>query len=363
MKRAWPRRAVVLSLGILLLATQAPGFALSKQPKQKDASFTQHVYGEPGTQGSRAYWLYLPARKSNKPIPLVVYLHGCLQTAADAAAQTRYNELAAELGFAVVYPDQNVTTGTSYPLADGNGTGCWNWFLRDHQQRGSGEPASIAGITQEVIAAHRIDTNRVYVEGISAGADMAVILASTYPDLYAAAAALAGCAYATCGDATGALAHQAMGAHARVVPMFVEQGTADTLNAYPLAEGLVQAWLGTSDLADDGGMGSIARTPASTETFEMEQTPSPGSGDVCVRNSNWPCPGGAIGFEETYPYTVRQYEDGTGCDIVEFWAIHGLEHAYPNADPATHFSDPLGPDITRAAYEFLRQHTLAGPCS
>ena len=352
-------RLSVVLLGIFLLSTQAPGLA---QPKQRAASFTLHRYGEVGETGSRQYWLYLPARKSNKPIPLVVYLHGCLQTAAEAAAQTKYNELAAELGFAVVYPDQNVTNPSTYPLADGNGTGCWNWFHPDHQVRGRGEPASIAGITEEVIAAHRIDPNRVYVEGISAGADMAVIMAATYPHVYAAAAALAGCAYATCADETGALAYQAMGPHARVVPMFVEQGTADTLNVYPLAEGLVQAWLGTLDLTDGGAVGSIARTPADVRTFEGDQTPQPGSGDVCVRPRSWPCPGGAVGFQETYPYTVRWYEDGTGCDVLEFWAIHGLGHAYPDAD-TPQWSDPLGPNITRASYEFLQQHTLAGPCT
>jgi poly(hydroxyalkanoate) depolymerase family esterase len=305
----------------------------------------------------------------------VVYLHGCLQTAEAAAKQTRFNELARKLRFVVAYPDQRVTTDNrSAPFEDGNGIGCWNWFLPEDQERElegdqlegpgfPGEPALIAGITRQVMATQRIDPARVYVDGISAGADMAVIMGATYPDLYAAVGALAGGPYATWTDLTGRLTYDAMGPRARVVPMFVEQGTADTLNAFPVSQALVDSWLGAGDLADDGeANGSIARTPAKTENHDFDQTPQPASGDACVRNHNWPCPGGVIGFQDTYPYTVESYADSRGCDVLDFWVVHGLEHAYPNADPSTEFSDPLGPDITTAAYRFFMAHPMTHTC-
>jgi poly(hydroxyalkanoate) depolymerase family esterase len=326
-------------------------------------SFTKHTYAATSTTPARDYWLYLPPGKSKEPRPLVVFLHGCNTTAEQAASITRFNALAAQHNFVVVYPQQVVATDSSAPVADGNGIGCWNWFLPQDQSRGSGEPGAIAGITQYVEKTQHIDPRRVYVDGISAGADMAVILGATYPDLYASVAALAGCAYASCGDATGALTNQAMGARARVVPMLVENGTADTLNNMAMASGLLTSWLGADDLADDGAMnGSVPRTPAAEQSYDVDQTPQPGSGDPCIHNDTLTCPGGVVGFQGSYPYTVANYDDAHGCDVLDLWLIHGMEHAYPDAPGDGPYTDPLGPDITTAAWNFFTQHPM-GACS
>jgi len=311
---------------------------------------------------SRGYLLHVPTG-TPAGSPLVVFLHGCNQTAEEAAAASGFSDLADRLGFVVVYPRQNVTAPLSAPVADGNGIGCWNWFLPDHQGRDRGEPAAIAAITERVIVSQEIDRNRVYVAGVSAGADMAVIMAATYPDVFAAAAVLAACPYATCGDLTGRLAYDAMPADSkRVVPMFVAQGTADHLNPFALGESLVQAWLGTSDWADNGDFdGSVPRTPSSAKDHRFDQSPEPGSGDACIRNENWPCPGGVVGFQKSYPYTVEHYDDATGCNILDFWIIHGMGHAQPKAKEGP-FTDPLGPDVTEPMYEFFLNHSLEGAC-
>lgn len=317
--------------------------------RQSTASFTREE--GPG----RDYLLYVPAQQGNAKRPLVVFLHGCSMNAGEAAAATRFNQAADRHGFLVAYPDQRVTPGSSAPLADGNGMGCWNWFLPDHQRRDAGEPAAIVAITREVMAEHRVDSRRVFVAGISAGGTMAVTMAAAYPDLYAAAGALAACPYATCADVTGRLAYEAMAPRARVVPMLVMQGTADTLSPAPLGAALVEAWLGTSDWADDGARnGSVSPVPASVEHRGLDQgTPQPGSGDACVRNRNWPCPGGVAGFEREYPHTVATYEDTEGRTVVESWTVHGLEHAYPGATDGGPFTDPLGPDATEALWRFF----------
>lgn len=350
----------LLVIAALLAATTTVGAHAAPTPN--GASFSEHVYtGADGT--SRSYWLYLPAGPVHRPRPLVVFLHGCNETALQAAQATHFNTLAAERGFVVAYPEQVVSAPSTAPLADGNGIGCWNWFLPQDQERGSGEPALLAGLTAEIAASSGVDRQRIYVEGISAGADMAVILGATYPDLYAAVGVLAGCAYRTCGDESGAATHTAMGAAARVVPIFVENGTADTLNPAPLAAGLVSSWLGADDLADDGAAdGSISRTPASTTTYAADQTPQPGSGDLCVHDNSLTCPGGAVGFQGSYPYTVSTYDDGAGCDIAELWLLHGMEHAHPDAPGDGPYTDPLGPDVTRASYGFFAAHTLGGGC-
>ena len=345
------RRRIVLALAALLL-TGLGGVARSSQ----SGSLSHGTYTDPGGL-TRSYDLYEPAR-FHPGQPVVMFLHGCNQTAAQARIATRFDDLADQKGFAVIYPAQVVASSSSAPLVDGNGIGCWNWFLPQDQARGSGEPAVLAGIATSVTEALKADRKRVYVEGISAGADMTVILAATYPDVFAAAGSLAGCSYSTCGDVSGALTHTAMGPRARVVPMFVENGTADVLNPAPQSEALAQSWLGSDDLADDGtANGSISRTPATQTTTTPTGTPSPGGGDPCVHNNSFLCLGGILGLSD-YPVTVRTWNSSAGKDVLELWLVHGLAHAQPHAPAGEPYTDPLGPDVTAASYFFFSAQHL-----
>jgi poly(3-hydroxybutyrate) depolymerase len=53
---------------------------------------------------------------------------------------------------------------------------------------------------------------------------------------------------------------------------------------------------------------------------------------------------------------VLHYVDAEGRPLVEHWVVHGLGHAYPNGNTNANWTDPLGPDITTAAYEFFIDH-------
>ena len=77
--------------------------------------------------GSIDYRLYIPANRTDAPMPLVVMLHGCTQTPEDFAIGTGMNRIAEEKGLLIAYPVQ--------PSAR-NAQKCWNWFRPEDQRRG-----------------------------------------------------------------------------------------------------------------------------------------------------------------------------------------------------------------------------------
>ena len=144
-------------------------------PSQAAGTFMAGRCGDGRTQ--REYKLYVPPQAGERPLPLIVMLHGCTQNPDDFAVGTRMNDASRRQGCFVLYPAQS---------QQANPQRCWNWFKHSHQQRGRGEPALLAAMTRHVMARHDIDAHRVYVAGLSAGGAMATILGEAYPDLYAA---------------------------------------------------------------------------------------------------------------------------------------------------------------------------------
>jgi poly(hydroxyalkanoate) depolymerase family esterase len=155
--------------------------------------------------GTRCYKLYIPSGYHGQALPLVVLLHGCKQHPDDFAAGTRFNDIAEQTPCLVLYPAQAPSANVS---------ACWNWFSADDQQRGCGEPAILAGITEQVIARYHVDLAQVYVAGLSAGAAMALITGRAYPDLYAAIGIHSGLPVGAAHDLPTALAAMKRGAAA-----------------------------------------------------------------------------------------------------------------------------------------------------
>ena len=272
--------------------------------------------------GTRRYKVYRP-RSGARTRSLVVMLHGCNQHADDFAAGTRMNQLADQLGFFVAYPEQS---------AAANPNRCWNWFKDSNHERDAGEPSIIAGITREVTARYGIDPRHVYVAGLSAGGAMAAIMGHTYPDLYAAVGIHSGLPYAAASDVRSAIAAM-RGLRAtmdpryrpslfRAIPTIVFHGDLDTtVHARNAEQAIVQAG---------------PREDSVKETVEKGQ-------------------------ENGRRYTRTRQADAAGRTVIEHWLVHGTGHAWSGGSAGGSYSDPQGPDASRAMLQFFAGFTVAPP--
>lgn len=114
--------------------------------------------------------------------PLVVSLHGCRQNAS-TYANAGWTVLADEWKFYVLYPEQSFTN---------NAYNCWNWFAAADNHRGEGEAASLMAMINTMRDRFDIDEQRIYIEGLSAGAYMTAVMLAAYPDVFAGGATNAG---------------------------------------------------------------------------------------------------------------------------------------------------------------------------
>ena len=129
---------------------------------------------------------YIPA---NLPpgAPLVVVLHGCTQDAALYDRGSGWSQLADRHGFALLFPEQE--RANNFNL-------CFNWYQAADARRGRGEAASIAFMIAHVTKAHQLDPARVYINGLSAGGAMTMVMLACYPETFAGGAIIAGLPFA-----------------------------------------------------------------------------------------------------------------------------------------------------------------------
>jgi poly(hydroxyalkanoate) depolymerase family esterase len=288
-----------------------------------------------GRATSLRYLAYVPSSYNGTPMPLVVALHGCTQSADQFRQQTGWDRLAEANGFIVVFPQQ---------IRANNFMRCWDFFQPNHMKRGSGEPSVIAGITQRVRSRYAVDPQRIYIDGFSAGGAMSAVMAATYPDLYAAAGIGSGCEYAATAacagyrgidpNSAGQQAHAAMGSHARPMPVIVFQGDKDKIVPPANGQQVVQQWQVTNRLAGDGTTDSGV----------------PGL---------FPTLGGRVSFGRAAggrSYTERTYMDGHNAELIQYWLVSGMGHAWSGGASTASYSDPAGPDETAAMYAFFMNH-------
>jgi poly(3-hydroxybutyrate) depolymerase len=196
----------------------------------------------------------------------------------------------------------------------------------------------IAALTREVIAAYRVDPTRVYVAGMSAGGAMAVNLAVTDPDLYAAAAVHSGVAFGVADEAFSALCAMNDGMSKvrlpaclpddlqhRAVPLIVFHGDADEI-VHPRNSDQIVAMRAL--LQGDCG--------ASLET----------SSTYVKKTQNG------------HAYTCRVFHDENRLPVGEHWLVHGLGHAWSDGNIKGTYTDPSGPHATSEIVRFFNQFAL-----
>ena len=288
-----------------------------------------------------AYWLYLPsaAATASVPLPLVVMLHGCQQTAPDFATATRMNQLAERKGFAVLYPQQSAASDAHR---------CWHWYQRTIQ-KGQGDVQVLADMIMQVQQRHGLDASRTYVAGLSAGAALAAIVALRHPQLIAALgvhsapvfgaadSAISGYRVMQRGAAAvyGEVAGEAARAVARArpplggMPAIVIHGDRDAvvrrINARQLGQQL-----------------QIINAAAITRAESKRQTFPARTGGRSPKR----------GYSTTTHYAGRKPQL-VQCDI------SALGHAWSGGDDSERFSAREGPDASLMMWTFFARHSLS----
>jgi len=222
------------------------------------------------------------------------------------------NEHARECGAIVLYPEQ---------AQRAHGQKCWNWFKPQHQQRGRGEPALLAALTQHIVAQQHADRHRVYVAGLSAGGAMADVLGHCYPDVYAAIGVHSGLPHGAAHDMMSALNVMKTGASpvrpdaaATLRPTIVFHGDADTT---------VHARNGLAVLAGAApGEVSEGRSPSGRR------------------------------------FTRTLYPASAGRGDAEHWRLHAAGHAWSGGSAQGSYTQPDGVDASREMLRFFLAHRL-----
>lgn len=274
--------------------------------------------------GVRDYWVYVPASYRREPLPMIVMLHGANQDSEDFAIGTRMNVLAEEARYIIVYPEQPQSA---------NPARCWNWFRPVDQMRESGEPSLIAGITREVMSTYNVDPARVYVAGMSAGGAMAVNLAVTHTDLYAAAGIHSGLPYGIADDAFSAMSamnHGTAEAHFPLTPNGASQVPYIPLIVFHGDQDNVVHPRNSDDLMGMSRVAALASESARAHvTTEVAHA------------------------EGVYGHTRSLFNDATGEIAGEQWMVHGLGHAWSGGDSAGTYTDSNGPNASREMLRFF----------
>jgi polyhydroxybutyrate depolymerase len=256
----------------------------------------------------REYLLHVPRSYDRaKSTPLVISLHGASMWPAQQMNLSRWNRLADEQGFIVVYP-----SGSGMPKV-------WNVGRGVDLMRDVG---FISALIDTLEATYNIDPTRIYANGISNGGGMAFVLSCTLSDRIAAVglvAAAQSLPWTWCTDR-------------RPVPIIAFHGTADRWVPY------------------DGGRNRIG-----PETFPSVLS---WTADWARRNR---CGSNPVDSVVAADVTRLEYPNCAADAGVVLYTIRGGGHSWPGGKPMPQWivgrtSNSI--DATSRMWAFFREHRL-----
>ncbi|SMD08711.1 PHB depolymerase family esterase [Rhizobium sp. RU36D] len=262
---------------------------------------------------------YVPARLAADS-PLVVVLHGCLQSAVDFDRASGWTSIAREKGFAVLFAEQRQSNNSNL---------CFNWFRPSAVARDRGELMSIRQMIDDMCRRHPIAPEHIYVQGLSAGGAMASALLATYPERFAGGQIVGGLPFGAARDAMSALQVMKKGTArtasewgdlvrlvspqlARRPLISIWHGASDTVVNVVNAHQSLRQWLDVYGLAED-----------KTET-------------VIVKG-----------------HKALVWKDEAGRTLIEFLVVEGMDHGLPLTS--------LPPGLSGSASRFMLPVGLSAP--
>jgi polyhydroxybutyrate depolymerase len=249
----------------------------------------------------REYLLHVPKTYDGaKPTPLVISLHGAAAWPAQQMNLSRWNNVADEQGFIVVYP-----SGTGMPRI---------W----HQ----GDVKFVSELIDTLVLRYNIDQTRIYANGFSQGGGMAAELSCALSGRIAAVGMVSAAIFEPWHECVG---------H-RPVPMIAFHGTADPLAPY------------------DGGKAWMAPRP-------FLGVPA----WVASWASKNRCGSTPVDSVISAAVTRHEYRDCPDDASVVFYAIRGEGHQWPAGKPMpTWWVGPASNavDATSRMWAFFRAHQI-----
>lgn len=330
--RAGTRTAKLFAAAATPPKPRKPKRAVSKKPVvSRPAALSAVAPGKwlsgdvPAAGGHRmSYWLYLPYHRPLQQMPLVVMLHGCHQSATQFSQGTRMNLWAEKKGYAILYPQQSAAMQAQR---------CWKWYDRATQE-GGGDVPTILGLIDKVMTHHEIDSSRIYVAGISAGAGMANILALNCPALFAAVGLHSGPVFGACRNTLGALGVMKHGAGLRT-----DIAAHAILQRQPAFPGMPAILLqGTGDHV----VRPINQLQLARQSLLLNRL----SGPAKITHK----PKGRHNAHQLHDFYVGRKL------MLRVVQIEELEHAWSGGDPSLAFNAKAGPDASKMLLEFFARH-------
>ncbi|MFC8529299.1 alpha/beta hydrolase family esterase [Nocardia sp. NPDC057227] len=263
-----------------------------------------------GTEKSGQYLLSVPAG-ADRPLPLVIALHGLLENKEIAELGSGFGEHGARNGFITVTPQ-----------LDRLGVAQWEYGP------GSADLEWVMQVLTHVEADLCVDTGRVYVAGLSMGAFAASSIGCRFADRVAAIAAVSG------------LRDFTWCAPARAVPVIAFHGTDDAIVPY----------------AGQGGTGSASGS--ADENSGVSTSPVTDNAAAWARRDG--CTGGPARQTLASDVVVDRYTCPAGVDV-HLYSILGGGHIWPGTSSSLYPSFIVGNnttsiDATASIWEFFRTH-------